>query len=43
MLYGIIVAFDVLISHETVSISLDDNSNHSSVFVRAPERPSSTR
>jgi len=43
MLYGIIAAFGGRISQETVSVTLDDNSNHSIVCARAPERPSSTR
>jgi len=43
MLHGIIAAFGGRISQETVSITLDDNSNHSIVCARAPERPSSTR
>ena len=43
MLYGIIAAFGGRILQETVSVTLDDNSNHSIVCARAPERPSSTR
>jgi hypothetical protein len=43
MLYGIIAAFDMRISQETVLVTLNNISNHSLVFMRAPERPSSTR
>ena len=43
MLYGIISAFDMRRSHETVSVTLENNSNHSFVSARTPERPSSTR
>ena len=43
MLYGIIAAFDVRSSQETVSVTLENNSHHSFVSARTPERPSSTR
>jgi len=41
MLYGIIAAFDMRISYETVSVTPGIISNHS--LARTPKRPSSTR
>jgi len=41
MLYGIIATIDMLISHEAISVTLENVSNRPTT--RTPKRPSSTR